>query len=374
MKIQLFLVFLLFAQITFAQDTFVDGYVVTLSQDTLRGKIKYGNWEISPTKIEFLDAKNTKNLYLPDDLKAFQIDLKKEIYVTKTLKLDYFLQSEIAEHQRALLESKTETVFLRLLLRGDKASLYQFNDRDNRVRFFTEKDNQTVELVNFVYKKKVETESATKLIEFKKEIYKSQIPLICQDAPKSILKEMPLYDQSSMMDFFSKYNACFLGDKVEFATEKDKVKFALIPIVGTAFYPNIMAKGYEVDLLGRSWKPLYGVSLQMLEPRKNYNRFVQLDVQLIPSVKYYKLTNNIVPSVLKRTNINFSLIGGSYFGKDKNILRPYAFAGVVITPVTILFEMGAGLSFKKKLHINYVTSFFILNQISVGYRIDLSKK
>lgn len=374
MKIQLSLIFLLFTQFTFAQDTFVDGYVVTLSQDTLKGKIRYGDWEISPTKIEFLDAKNTKKTYLPDDIKAFQIAFKKEIYVSKTLKLDYFWQSEIAEHQRALLESKTESVFLRLLLRGDKASLYQFNDRDNRVRFFTEKDSQTVELVNFVYKKKVETESATKLIEFKKEIYKSQIPLICQDAPKSILKGMPLYEQSSMMDFFSKYNACFLGDKVEFVTKKDKLKFAIIPIIGTAFYPNIMMKGVDVDLLGRSWKPLYGVSVQMLEPRKNYNRFVRLDAQFISSVKYYKYNNNIAPIVLERTNINVSLVGGSYFGKDRNILRPYGFVGVVVTPATIVFEMGGGLSFKKKFHIEYATSFFILNQISVGYRIDLSKK
>lgn len=374
MKIQLLLIFLLFSQITFSQDIFVDGYIVTLSQDTLRGKIKYGDWEITPTKIEFLDVKNTRTLYLPDDLMAFQINLKNEIYVSKTLKLDYFWLSEIAEHQRALLESKTETIFLRLLLKGDKASLYQFNDRDNRVRFFTEKDKQTVELINFIYKKRVETESATKLIEFKKEIYKSQIPLICQDAPKSILKEIPLYDQSSMMNFFNKYNSCFLGDKVEFVTKKDKLKFAFIPAIGATFYPNIMMKGVNIDLLGRSWRPLYNLSLQMLEPRKNYNRFVRLDMQLIPSVKYYRYDYNTVSDVLEKANVNISLVGGSYFGKEKNIIRSYAFAGVVINPVTIIFEIGGGVSFKKKFHIEYKNSLFISNQVSVGYRINLNNR
>ena len=75
MKRQLFLLgSLFFILVSFAQYGYMDGYIVTLTGDTIRGKIKDRKYSARPgdsDKIKFIDAKGNESKKTPDQIKLY---------------------------------------------------------------------------------------------------------------------------------------------------------------------------------------------------------------------------------------------------------------------------------------------------------------
>jgi len=54
-----------------AQKNFIDGYIITLKKDTLKGKIDYREWNLNPSLIHFTDAAGKIDIFRPDDIAGF---------------------------------------------------------------------------------------------------------------------------------------------------------------------------------------------------------------------------------------------------------------------------------------------------------------
>ncbi len=126
----------LFPVCSSAQANYKAGYIVTLKGDTLQGFIDYKEWDRSPNQIDFVKqiGQATSDVYTPKNTKAFAIN-----------GLEYFEQHEVAISQGAVdlahlstridTNTKTNTVFLKILNKGQYVNLYRHTD-DIKTRFY----------------------------------------------------------------------------------------------------------------------------------------------------------------------------------------------------------------------------------------------
>ncbi len=112
---------------TFAQSNFKPGSVVTQNGETIEGLIDYRQWRKNPSSIKFQTAANTNPVtYTVKDLASFEVN-GLDRYITAIIKKD-IRPVEMAELERAFIDTiVTDTVFLRLLV-SSNYSLYQFTD------------------------------------------------------------------------------------------------------------------------------------------------------------------------------------------------------------------------------------------------------
>ena len=129
MKPFLTLLLLLATLLCFSQKNFRAGYMVTTAGDTIKGNIKYTNWETNPRKIEFLqDGKQPASFGL-NDLIAFEIT--DEDRYEKYIVLKSGRPTDINRFNENIPKSPViDTVFLRVLVKG-LVSLYELVDKRN---------------------------------------------------------------------------------------------------------------------------------------------------------------------------------------------------------------------------------------------------
>lgn len=146
---------------SFAQESFVKGYIVKPSGDTLHGFI---NNFYDSKNITFRVIKNGKNIvFTPTEIKGFQIN--NQYYETKKIYVNYykinisFPNLNFLEHGKFLEKvensfSNRDTVFLKRIIKG-KINLYEYISRTNDKGFYAEKGNRIVELppIHFTFKK-----------------------------------------------------------------------------------------------------------------------------------------------------------------------------------------------------------------------------
>ena len=67
-------IFLVAGHATIAQKNFSEGFIVTLTKDTITGKVKDyfpGRLQFAPKKIAFIDSTGIEKIYLPKDLSGY---------------------------------------------------------------------------------------------------------------------------------------------------------------------------------------------------------------------------------------------------------------------------------------------------------------
>jgi hypothetical protein len=135
MKTFLSLLLLITALSSLGQKNFHTGYIVTSAGDTIRGNIKYANWEINPRKIEFQQEGKELVILALNDLNAFEIT--DEDRYEKYIVLKSSRPTDIARFHEPIPKSPlTDTVFLRVLVIG-QTSLYELADK--RIYYFIRK-------------------------------------------------------------------------------------------------------------------------------------------------------------------------------------------------------------------------------------------
>lgn len=134
-----------------AQRNFKPGFVVTNNGDTIRGQINYLGWRSNPSKFSFLPDQSGSNpvLYSIHDCQYFEIsgeDVYRRAIVTRDMR-----PVRIEEVSSTTRDSiSTDTVFLRLLVKGNRLTLYQLVDSKERY-YLQEGEGNPVELLYKVY-------------------------------------------------------------------------------------------------------------------------------------------------------------------------------------------------------------------------------
>lgn len=136
-----------------AQSNYKPGYVVTLKGDTLRGFINIKEWAVNPKKISFkttADNKNSRELGVNDITFFSATNLEAYQRYAGLLNNDPTNISNLPTGRDA--STITDTVFLKIIQKGAKITLFEYADSKKDHFFVTEtKDNQPVELVYRIY-------------------------------------------------------------------------------------------------------------------------------------------------------------------------------------------------------------------------------
>ena len=147
----LYLIFFL-PFVSLAQSNFKSGYVIGIKGDTLRGYINYKEWGRNPNDINFKTSVAEKaRRYGLADINGFQID-GYVIYSKYTVNISLNKIDIASPPAFSDTSYVTETVFLKTIQKGPKATLYAY--RDNiKERFFIQDNTMPIptELLYGIY-------------------------------------------------------------------------------------------------------------------------------------------------------------------------------------------------------------------------------
>jgi hypothetical protein len=337
--------FISFLSKTFSQEVrILDGYIVNLKQDTIKGKVFFEDWEISPSKITFVDANNNQ-IYNPTQILGFGIYSNNEIYDSKEITINYVNKVPVTAGKSPFNSTDILQVFMQKILLGNKVSIYKYVDKERVERFFIEKDNDLLELINYSF---TQNKNGTNYL-VKDETYKSQLKNICNDA-ENFKASLPLYEETSLKNYFTKYNACFIGSSVDFSNKKEgsKISFGLTGGINNLTY--VLQNDFSTN-------QMLGASVRLLLPRLFNNRFVKFYMLNTPK---FTVLNTDINKVEKNPLSEFGVTFGRYIGKKK--LQPLASFTMNYVQGYGEFNMGfnLGVSYDKKieLEINRVVTIF----------------
>jgi hypothetical protein len=162
MRSFLIYLFLFFPFFSFSQSNFLKGYLITNSNDTLKGYIDYRERSYNPTSVSFKAAEDAKP-------KNFTLINCAGYGIEGTVSYQRFIvnvtTSAIAVSQLHLgpdLTVRRDTVFLKLIQAGKNVNLYSYQD-DIKLRFYIKDNNsmEPVELIRQMYMKEDGTRVVT---------------------------------------------------------------------------------------------------------------------------------------------------------------------------------------------------------------------
>jgi len=125
---------------SFSQENYIDGYVIKIDGDTLKGYVDYRDWQINPDNISFKKELSDQKLnYTPIDIQGFGVDGEK--YESA------IAQTEISPSSINNITKDTElnividTSFLRTIIQGEKSLYYKKTNFGND-QFYVKMDGK----------------------------------------------------------------------------------------------------------------------------------------------------------------------------------------------------------------------------------------
>lgn len=360
--------FLISAQ-CFAQSPFLDGHLVTNRNDTLKGFVRYENWETSPTEIFFKRTPEaTSERYAAGQIQSFFVTSKSEVYVSQraTIRLVSNTVYRAEPNERVEVQA-----FMQKILAGQVVSLYRLvAELDGRERFFVQKEGQLTELINYSY----QIERNDQVFEKTVDQYKSQLGMICSGAT-NFNAPLPGYEEKALRTYLRKYNACFGDESIVYEAP------ALKPELAWALNGGVQI--FRAESFGFTTRvaPTFGGTFRVSLPRLNHNRFFRVNLDLSPGVKYLEVENF---KEVEKTGLFKSIEAGvgSYFGSQK--IRPYAYASFAYQSIagggSAVIYLNGGLSLHRRADLEF--SHFIapvnfklaLPRIAFHYYFDVAAK
>ena len=199
---KLFLTFttVLFSTFLFAQINFEKGYIITERGNRLEVFIKNEDWKNNPTSIDYKNSLESDiNFMSIENIQEFGIENTSK-YVKFTVNIDNssVLLRNLDTDKRPHFEKKT--MLLKTLVEGP-ASLYKYENGNNRKYFFktTEKD-----LEQLVFKEYKQGSYVNKNNRFRQQIFNY---LKCEDISHAQIQNVE-YTERSLTKLFKEYNSC----------------------------------------------------------------------------------------------------------------------------------------------------------------------
>jgi len=135
-----------------AQSNYKPGYVVTLSNDTIKGFIDYKEWENNPAQFNFKGAINSKQITHYDLGNAISFGINGlDQYRRNTVSLSND-RTELSNLSTGIDTTTTqETLFLKVLTTGKNLTLFLYKDNIKDRYYVAEGSNKPIELSYHVY-------------------------------------------------------------------------------------------------------------------------------------------------------------------------------------------------------------------------------
>jgi hypothetical protein len=336
----LLLLFVLTFSSVRAQSNYVEGYVVNLRNDTVRGLIDDKNWEKNPKTISFKSLKTGEIIkYHPIDLAGFYIKPAHEYYKSYHGKVDDSVDESgkligVATDAEFFQKdyAKEDTIFIRTLLKG-VLSLYTHTDKKGRLHFFVEKEGfPVVELVNQEYlidqPKNYTSMTWSQLIRTNK-VYRKQLQEMladCDNVNQQIKNTS--YTERSLLKIFNNYYKC-THRQATYEHRKEGPKFEIGVMAGVSASSLRAISSYGTRNYGTSINPMAGLSFNFIFPRNRGAWSLYGDVlwRQFGFTKDVATLTDTVPSKLSSSYLKFDLLLRYTLPTKSQKIRPFINVG-----------------------------------------------
>lgn len=350
-----------------AQGKFVEGYVLNIPSDTIRGLVRDGNWATSPGRIEFKGVNGEARVYSAEDIFGFGLVQTREIYKSKKIGVLNIDLTQTYMTAPSLIARDSVRVFLQEMVSGGRATLFRFFDQLERSHFFIEKDHALKELFYYPFYKSIGDQ--TYLIIYDE--YKKQLSRLCGDAGR-FTERSPPYQEKYLKEYIESYNARFTKDSTRYRAESHRITFD--------FELSGGLENWKEDQIVVRNKATCGFGFRVNFPRKFRNRYARFNLLLTPDVKLGFNPQSFKSQTLKTLEVGF----GRHFGTRE--IRPYLGVNASIVHRgyrTDFLGLHAGVSYRRLISLeighfgNFYclltrTRFLISPRVSVHYFADLS--
>lgn len=304
--------FLLVSSSLLAQRDFVDGMVVTNSNDTLKGLINFNTNDKNSSSCVFKKSVTEAEVtYSALDLKTYRLTMLNKQYFSKEI----------------VFQKEKKTVFLEILVDGI-VDLYSYNNGSTKT-YYLEKENEILELDN----SKVEIVKDEGKYSKKSNKYKNTLTYLFRNNPEIFENiKSTNYDDKSLSAITSNYHnlvckeyACVVY------TKKLKTAVHFEPFIGMVnsilSFDEIVSKNFD-------FKPIAGFNLRFSDP----SRFFRWSFSTGLSYAYF---NTKAYSGIKLVRNGFWVSDEYYVSHEYGILRiplrvEYAFSSKRLQPFLAL--------------------------------------
>jgi hypothetical protein len=331
MRIRLFIsvLFISIVQILNAQSDFKPGYIITLQNDTVYGKIDNRGELLMAQVCIFKSLQGEKHDYTPSEIKAFRITDEK-YYISKLL--------------------NGNMVFLEFLIKGKISIYYMFDSAG--WHYYIEKENEKLVELPFYEKEKIIDSEG---IQFESKKHQGILFYLMQDAPqvRSEILEMKMPDHQSLIKLASDYHriVCNNNECIIFEKKQPALRVSMEALSGIAKLYNM----YDVNT-NRNYAQM-GLVANIWFPRTNEKMYIKLG-----------FLRSSVLSTKGEKGIYIKPIGQiAYIGPRIHLLRPTCAVGI-ISPVYsagMLVRAGKRLNFGVEGNLGFSMNgaFFIPGEL-----------
>lgn len=128
-----------------AQENFQPGYLITNSQDTLRGLIDFREWDMSPKSIVFKNSSNDVRKFNTTEISSFRVN--NELYLSAVVNVDLSATRIHDLERSSIIKTEADTAFIRVLIDGQKSLLFHKHRKGKS--FYYIMDDNGVTLLNY---------------------------------------------------------------------------------------------------------------------------------------------------------------------------------------------------------------------------------
>jgi hypothetical protein len=370
----------------YCQSNLIEGYIILLNKDTVRGWVENHDREMNPEKIRFKkNGENNLNTFFPDQILEFRS--KTGLYfVSRAVRFDK--SSDYVEGPIATVKSSVEasmdtvTLFLDVVIKS-KLSIYHFKDKKGISHYFIELPSGTEELLD----KKMKQEQTGSYIKI--ELYKNQLSNALSECTTidQKIKQTSL-NKKSLLNLFKEFNKC-ISVSSEYVQKTEKIKVQTNVVLGGSVNSLSFSSSPLNEGNFKSYSVPAGLSFEFVLP-KNFKKW-----SLVADFLYQnmKASDDIVVGVVggsptKEIQIDISRISINALTKyylNQKPTRPFLTAGLTSSyfykieqnytttfnekKMGIGFIGGIGINFKR---ITIQSRFETINGVSNGQSYDSS--
>lgn len=287
LKQTILFIFFVFSCVTsFAQQNYLNGYIVSLQGDTIKGQIDYKNWEKNPSNIQF-KKENSENAkaYSATEINAFGISTlnRTEKYISAKVLIAHSSEDMETMDTDGIFKDTEETLFLLQIYDGSY-KLYTY--KDEKIHFYITEGSQINELK---YKKYFDKSKNTIM---SSDRYKIQLINLLKNC--STIRETTInntnYNMIDLIKLLKTYDKC-MGVNHTQAAVQESAKVVFGGILATDFSTISAVNGkYRDETISSAGNFAVGVSISLKSPRNYGSSSIQIELLY----RRYKFESNSV--------------------------------------------------------------------------------
>ncbi len=269
--ISLALIIFCISSVSFGQQAFKPGYVITLENDTLAGQIKNTSYSESSEVCIFRDSLQGRTIrYSPGEIAGYKIS-EDQYYVSLN----------------RVIPSGDEIIFAQYLLEGKEVDLYLVRENDQTNRYYLRKGESLLELKNNLDTVYVQTDGGGNVMKVKEnKEYTGVLKYAFSDQWDIVSKvDRTNFDSRSLVKLTKEYHRATCPDEscIVYLKKRESVKFSVGPLVSFSL-PSYYGIHYgAVDRYVRYNSGMateYGVQVRAIIPQTKERIAARLRVRI----------------------------------------------------------------------------------------------